>query len=157
MSRRALRQLVPFLPGLVMLSALACSSSTEAGSPPRVLLDASTQEIRDDSDEIPCEPRAVLEAICQQCHALTPKNGAPFPLVRRSDVLATRDGTPVRELMIQQLEAGRMPLAPVTIAPEARAVLLAWLEAGSPLVTPRECGDPGGDAGSLRSANGEDQ
>ena len=133
---------------LIALTTLACSTA-----PARLIgaqrADGQAQEVRDDPDEIPCEPRLVLQTVCQHCHALPPRNGAPFPLVRSSDVLATRSGMVVRDLMIQQLEAKRMPLSPVTIDPEAREVLLDWLRAGAPAVTPRQCDDsPVSDAAS---------
>jgi hypothetical protein len=132
---------------LIALTTFACSTV-----PSRPIdaqrADGTAQEVREDRVEIPCEPRLVLQTTCQRCHSLPPQNGAPFPLVRRSDVLASREGTVVRELMIQQLEAGRMPLTPVTMEAEAREVLLEWLRAGAPPVTPRQCepSDGGNDA-----------
>jgi hypothetical protein len=89
--------------------------------------------VADDSDEIPCEPRRVLQAVCQRCHTRPTAEGAPFALVARSDIL------PVREDMIEQLDAGRMPLEPVTISDEDRATLLDWLARGAPRVAPQEC------------------
>lgn len=115
---------------LIVSTALACSTSSGRRNDPA---DATTQEVREDTDEIPCEPRLALQTICQQCHSLPTKNGAPFSLVRRSDVLVER------KEMIAQLEAKRMPLTPVTIADEDRQVLLDWLKAGAPAVTPRRC------------------
>src|SRR5262245_46344655 len=45
--------------------------------------------IPDDESGIPCAARAVLQTVCQQCHARPHLlHGAPFPLVRRSDILA---------------------------------------------------------------------
>lgn len=124
---------------LIALTALACSASSARRIDSRA--DATAQEVREDSDEIPCEARLILQTICQQCHTSPPQNGAPFPLVRRTDVLMTRSGGVVRELMVQQLEAKRMPLTPVTIDDEAREVLLDWLRAGAPAVSPRRCED----------------
>jgi hypothetical protein len=126
---------------LAPLSALSCSTSPNGSS--AGVSDASAA-IREDTDEIPCAPRFALETVCQQCHALRPRSGAPFPLVRRSDVVArTYQGTIVRELMIEQLEAHRMPLAPVTIDPADREALLEWLHAGAPAVSARSCPDTG--------------
>lgn len=122
---------------VVGVAAFACSPSPSRTISERA--DGSAQAVREDALEIPCEPRSVLQTVCQQCHSLPPKNGAPFALVRRSDVIGVRSGVVVRELMIQQLEAHRMPLTPVTIDPEARTVLLDWLRAGAPAVTPSEC------------------
>lgn len=94
--------------------------------------DASIQLRNDVAGEIPCAPRRVLREVCQRCHVSPPRNGAPFPLLTRANVLSTYGGSVVRELMIEQLEARRMPLAPVTIEDDDRATLLAWLHAGAP-------------------------
>lgn len=127
---------------VVVLPALACSTSNGRRLDPA---DATTQEVRDDSDEIPCEPRRVLQTVCQQCHTSPTRNGAPFSLIHRSDVLA------VRRDMIEQLEARRMPLTPVPIDPDDRQLLLDWLKQGAPAVSPRRCelSDAGGDADDL--------
>jgi hypothetical protein len=139
-----------------VVTGLACSSSGVGDSTPRAL--AGGQAVREDADEIPCEPRRVLQTVCQQCHSKPPRGGAPFPLVRRSDILATRTGVVVRELMIQQLDARRMPLTPVTIQDGERDVLLAWLRAGAPASAPQDCAnDPtadGGDAGDAAPTDG---
>lgn len=135
----------------------ACSTDdvvvgpADAGKP-----DVVTEPPRMDANEIPCEPRAVLHTICQQCHANPPLNGAPFPLVNRSDLFALRSGSVVRDLMIEEVEAGRMPLAPVTITAADRKTLLDWLKAGAPSVSPRSC-EPAGptDAGSDADAAGD--
>ncbi|MBX3229671.1 MAG: hypothetical protein KIT84_04990 [Labilithrix sp.] len=117
---------------------VACITSREA----LVLdpnADAAAPLRRDDADEIPCDARRVLETICQQCHTRPPANGAPFPLQTRSDVLASYGGMVLRDLMIEQLTARRMPLAPVTIADDERRTLLAWLRAGAPADPPSAC------------------
>jgi hypothetical protein len=105
----------------------------------------------DDENLIPCEPRAVLQTVCQQCHTRpTTKNGAPFPIVRHSDILAVRSGgggATVRDRMIDQLRAGRMPLAPATIEPTQKTMLLTWLEEGAPTVEATDCQTDGGDGG----------
>lgn len=158
---------VGFLLGALTVFA-ACStegknSSDDAG----VNLDSSprdgTETLPADEDAIPCEPRHVLQVVCQQCHSRPTKNDAPFSLVNLSDVLVTRSGSIVRDLMIAQLEAQRMPLAPVTIADDQRAVLLDWLHAGAPATTTTSCidrdagdaeaGDDAGDADSDSSAD----
>jgi hypothetical protein len=125
---------------------IACSSSRDVVAKPiGVTGDASDGlQRRDDSAEIPCEPRRVLTTICQQCHTRPQtKNGAPFPLQWRSDVLAKYGGVEIRELMIEQLSAGRMPLAPVTIDPLDRELLLRWLQAGALAIAPDTCTDAG--------------
>lgn len=88
---------------------------------------------------LPCEPRRVLETVCQQCHSEPPRNGAPFALRDLSDVVAKRDDEPVSALMIAVLERRRMPLPPVTMGDADRDVLLNWLRAGAPGVPPQSC------------------
>ena len=96
----------------------------------------------DDSNLIPCAPRAVLQTVCQKCHTKPPRNGAPFPLVTRSNIVRTTPDGQIRELMIQQLETRRMPLAPETIDEGSRTILLEWLTDGAvPLSEPRSCAD----------------
>lgn len=130
-------------------SPIACASSRDTVAKPTGSTgDASDGLLRrDDSMEIPCEPRRVLTSICQQCHTRPEtKNGAPFPLEWRSDVLATYGGVAIRELMVEQLGAGRMPLAPVTMDSTDRETLLAWLQAGAPAVTATACIDSGAES-----------
>ena len=88
---------------------------------------------------LPCEPRRVLETVCQQCHSDPTTNGAPYPLQDLPEIVAVRDGDPVYTLMIAAIEARRMPLTPVTITEADRALLLDWLRRGAPAVTPRAC------------------
>jgi len=127
---------------MVVVAGIACSSTHT---------DESTSEeplAHEGADMIPCAPRRVLETVCQRCHSDPTLNGAPFPLVGRSDIMTKRWGVVVRELMIEELDARRMPLAPVTIEPEDRDVLLAWLRAGAPAATTRVCAaSPPEDAG----------
>ena len=106
----------------------------------------------DDSLQIPCEPRAVLKAICQQCHTRPLKNGAPFPLQRLSDVNSVHLGRLTRLDMIDDLNAGRMPLFPVTISATDKRTLLDWLNDGAPGVSPRSCLVEQEDAGSIEDA-----
>jgi hypothetical protein len=137
------------------LLPIACGSSRDTVAKPTIATgDASDGLLRrDDSTEIPCEPRRVLVAICQQCHTRPEtKNGAPFPLQWRSDVLATYGGVEIRQLMIEQLSVGRMPLAPVSIGPNDRELLLSWLQAGASRVEPTACIESGtGDAATTPS------
>jgi hypothetical protein len=41
--------------------------------------------------------------------------------------------------MIEEIDARRMPLSPVTITDEDRTTLLGWLHAGAPATTPQDC------------------
>lgn len=93
----------------------------------------------DDARTIPCEPRRILQTVCQQCHSSPPKNGAPIALLDRGDILAVRGDATVRESMIEQVEAKRMPAVPVTMSDADRAILLEWLKGGAADVPPREC------------------
>lgn len=98
-------------------------------------------EPRDDADEIPCAPRRVLVKVCQQCHTRPTVNGAPFPLQRRSDLFATYGEVEIRDLMVEEITARRMPLAPVTIETSDRETLLVWLENGAPAAAPSNCAE----------------
>lgn len=102
----------------------------------------------DDADTIPCAPRLALQTVCQQCHTDPPLNGAPFPLIRRSDIVRQTDDGEVRLLMIDQLEVGRMPLWPTTIEYNAREALLDWLHAGAPAEAPHACAARVADGGA---------
>ena len=137
---------------LLGLGVVACSSSDDDGATQADAagVDQAAQQAQiDDSNEIPCAPRLVLQTICQQCHTRPTKNSAPFPLQRLSDVLALYDGQVIRDDMIAELEANRMPLPPVTIEPADKATLLSWLRSGAPSVEATSCTDTdaGDDAG----------
>lgn len=93
----------------------------------------------DDANRIPCAPRAVLEAVCQQCHGRPTNNGAPFPIQRLSDLRANYLGRDTRLDMIDVLTAGVMPQAPVTISARDKQTLLDWLRAGAEGVEPQSC------------------
>lgn len=135
---------------------VACSSGDVLSAKDAGPLDASTSDARTDNSEIPCGPRFVLTDVCQQCHARPPLNGAPFPLVNRSDILAMRGGAVVRDLMIEQVKARRMPLSPVTITDAQREVLVDWLEEGAPAIPSQGCTRPEEDAGSDAQADASD-
>ena len=138
-----------FFPVLVGLYA-ACSSGEVVQAKDAGSLDVVTEDVRQDANEIPCGPRRILETICQQCHTRPPLNGAPFPLVNRSDILTLREGRPIREIMIEQIEFEKMPLAPVTMTSQQRAILVKWLRDGAPAVEAQAClptEDGGSDSG----------
>jgi len=82
--------------------------------------------------DIPCAPRAVLAAVCQNCHTDPPQNGAPFSQATYADIDAELDGEPVHARMRRAIEDGRMPLDPYTLTDEQRTTLLAWLSEGAP-------------------------
>ena len=137
--------LAAFFLGTVLVSIACSSDSTDPPLPPPsggdAQVDAPIVEV-DDSNLIPCAPRAILQNVCQKCHTKPPQNGAPFPLVTRSNIVRVTSDGQIRELMIQQLETRRMPLAPVTIDDGSRTILLEWLKDGAvPLSEPRSCAD----------------
>ena len=117
---------------LIALLFTGCSSTSSASGTTNV----RSQPLASDADTIPCAPRAVLVAVCQQCHTRPPRNGAPFALVNRSDIVSD---DAIRLDMIAQLESEHMPLPPVTIEDTDRAVLLEWLEGGAPAVPATSC------------------
>jgi hypothetical protein len=118
--------------------SVACVAGNAAAPMPS--LDASTLSSEpDDTDAIPCAPRLVLQTVCQKCHQRPPIRGAPFPLVTRSNIVRVGPDGEIRQLMIQQLEAKRMPLAPETIDDDSRATLLDWLRAGAPAESSTTC------------------
>lgn len=124
------------------ISLVACEREPTTRAPaPAVTGSPAVVEPPDDADEIPCTPRRVLVQVCQQCHARPAKNGAPFPLERRSDVFALYGDIEIRELMVAELGARRMPLAPVTIENGDRETLLVWLENGAPAAAPSTCAE----------------
>ncbi len=140
--------------GTTLFTAACSSTPNDPPSAPSggdAAADAPVVGGVDDSNLIPCAPRRVLQTVCQQCHTQPPQNGAPFPLVTRSNVVrSTADGQ-IRELMIQQIEAGRMPLNPVTIEAGDRAILLEWLRDGAiALDEPRSCAEEDDPMGASR-------
>lgn len=131
-----------------MFVFIACDPGRSAAPPAQV--EATPVSVEpNDADTIPCGPRRVLQEICQQCHQKPPVNGAPFPLVTRSNIVRVGPDGEIRRLMIEQLEVGRMPLAPVTIDYNSREILLDWLHAGAPAEPRQSCEeDPSRDAGA---------
>jgi hypothetical protein len=88
--------------------------------------------------DIPCDPKRVLETVCQKCHSAPPQNSAPFSLVTYDDthvVNAITNGRPIWQYMLSAVQSGLMPLTPVQIAAADRDALLSWLDAGAPART----------------------
>lgn len=112
----------------VLASALALIACTNGGGENR---DAgSARLVR--AGEIPCAPRAVLKAVCQNCHTDPPRNGAPFSQLTYQDIDAELDGEPVFSRMRRAIRDGRMPLDPYTLTAEQERILLEWLDADAP-------------------------
>ena len=82
--------------------------------------------------DVPCAPRAVLQAVCQNCHSDPPRNGAPFSQVTYRDIDSELDGEPVWSRMRRAIREGRMPLDPYELTEEQQRVLLEWLDADAP-------------------------
>lgn len=82
--------------------------------------------------EIPCAPRAVLQAVCHNCHTDPPRNGAPFSQKTYQDIDADLDGEPVYVRMRRAIEEGRMPLDPYSLTADQKTVLLDWLNQDAP-------------------------
>lgn len=113
---------------LVMCTALASVACSSAGGENR---DAgSARLVR--AGEIPCAPRAVLQAVCHNCHSDPPRNGAPFSQLTYQDIDADLDGEPVYVRMREAVREGRMPLDPYVLTDEQRRVLVEWLDADAP-------------------------
>jgi hypothetical protein len=102
------------------------------------LVACSNADIDAPIDALPCDVDAVLGAVCQKCHASPPIEGAPISLVTYADTQAPYtseplyDGTATWKVIGDQLSAGLMPQAPVTISAADRAVLLDWVGHGAP-------------------------
>lgn len=142
------------LAALAVCTSIAC---TTVGVPIDPTVQAPPQAIEpDDADTIPCGPRRVLMAVCQRCHSRPPQNGAPFPLVTHADIVRVGPDGEIRQLMIEQIEAGRMPLSPVTIDYDSRETLTDWLAAGAPAEPPHACDADAGDADAARDASPRD-
>ena len=149
LSPRLLARALPLVLAPIMSAFIACEPDRSA-APPAELETTPAAVDPDDADAIPCGPRRVLQAICQQCHQNPPVNGAPFPLVTRTNIVRVGPDGEIRDLMIQQIEVGRMPLSPVTIDYNSREILLDWLHAGAPAEPSHSCDDEAApeDAGS---------
>lgn len=117
--------------GVAALATIA-ACAVDAAPPSPARTDGSLAVER---ASIPCAPRAVLEAVCQRCHASPPVQGAPFPFVTHADVTRALDGEPTYVHMARAVESGRMPLDPYALTPAQRATLLDWFADGAPSVT----------------------
>ena len=103
------------------------------------------------SDGLPCNVQAVYQTHCTSCHAVTPINGAPMPLVTRSNLVAPSfvDASTTfaqRAVVRMQSTTSPMPPPPGTLvsASEIQTVQ-SWISAGYPAGT---CGPGGVDAGA---------
>lgn len=75
----------------------------------------------------------VLQARCRGCHGSPPSQTAPFPLISQADFLAPyRTGT-VAEFAAFAIESDFMPLNGPPLDATDKAIMLGWLDAGTPL------------------------
>jgi hypothetical protein len=123
--------------GLALLGLFGgCAAKGDSGPPPPIITMPTGLDI-------PCDPNQVLKDVCQKCHTVPQRNGAPFPLVTYDDTQAIWKGAPIYTYMIAALEKGIMPLPPVTITPAQLDTLLTWLRGGTPARTPSDvCSQP---------------
>jgi hypothetical protein len=107
---------------------------------------------------LPCDIQAFLQTRCTTCHAATPINGAPMPLVSFANLIAqsfanSSQTFAQRALARIQLTAGQMPPPPNARATAAEIQALGnWITAGYPYGT---CGGGGtGGAGGTVGGTG---
>jgi hypothetical protein len=136
--------------GAQTVSPGASDSSPAADASPPVDSSPAADTSPSSNLDIPCDPKRVLVAVCQQCHSNPPRNSAPFPLVTYADTQVISTGEPLWHYMRIVVENGVMPLPPVTISAADRDTLTAWLEAGAPARGPTDSCDDGdtGEAGT---------
>ena len=85
---------------------------------------------------MPCDVQALLQTRCVGCHSNPPINGAPMPLVTRTDLMAPSLADPSqtfaqRALARIQLSVGEMPPAPAARATAAEVqALSSWIASG---------------------------
>jgi hypothetical protein len=128
MQNKSLTVVVALLASAAFLACVTSDEGSGPQTPDATDAKAAMPAQVEDENLIPCAPRSALQNVCQRCHQDPPVRGAPFPLVRRSDI--TRDN--IRERMITQLTTRRMPARPETIKESTRSDLLHWLEQGAP-------------------------
>lgn len=109
---------------------------------------------------LPCDVEAVVEDLCQGCHAEEPILGAPMALVDHDDVKGPpRDGEgTIAERMLQRMldDAEPMPQPPLERASEAQIeIIRSWVEAGAPARAAGEsCGGGSGGTGGAGGSGG---
>jgi hypothetical protein len=105
---------------------------------------------------LPCDVQAVYQTHCTTCHAATPVNGAPMPLVTRANLIAssfadTSMTFAQRTVVRMQSTTAPMPPAPGTRATATEVQTVnTWISAGYPAGT---CG-AGGAGGGTGGAGG---
>ncbi|HVV87439.1 MAG TPA: hypothetical protein VHE35_30565 [Kofleriaceae bacterium] len=118
---------------IAAVAAVACGD--DGAGPADAAIDADPGP-----DELPCDVRAVLEDACTPCHSSPPVAGAPSSLTHRLDFRApsTVDGEDLATRTAARLRDTVLPMPPRSEPPLSdgqRAVLDAWLTAGTPAGT----------------------
>lgn len=128
---------------LSVIIYVACSDAEKGGNGSS----GSGQE-NGNTEALPCDVHEILVTKCQTCHGTSPKYGAPFPLVDRSDLLAPAVSDPnkkVHELVAARVrdDAHPMPPLPTERLTDAElAIFDQWVAAGTP-AGKDTCVDPG--------------
>jgi len=86
---------------------------------------------------LPCEVSYLLQHYCAACHSSPPSGGAPEPLLKYADLIATAKLDPSQKtgaLSLTYIQNGTMPPKPLP-APSAAelAPLQSWVNAGMPM------------------------
>jgi hypothetical protein len=110
---------------------------------------------------LPCDVQSVYQTHCTTCHAATPVNGAPMPLVTRANLMAssfvdTSMTFAQRTVVRMQSTSAPMPPAPGTRATAAEVQTVnTWISAGYPAgtCTVGGVGGAGGAGGSGGTAD----
>jgi len=105
------------------------------------------------SGGLPCNVQAVYQTHCTSCHAATPNNGAPMPLVTRANLTAPSlvDANMTfaqRTVVRMQSTTSPMPPPPgATVSATEIQTVQSWISAGYPAGTCGGGADGGADAG----------
>jgi hypothetical protein len=100
-----------------------------------------------------CEALSVIRDRCQRCHTDPPENGAPRPFLTYEDTQATYPNSDQQwwQKMLEAVSSDFMPLTQLNdppfnimppvepLAPDQKATLLGWLEAGAEPTGGTEC------------------
>jgi len=86
---------------------------------------------------LPCEVSYLLEHYCAGCHSSPPSGGAPEPLLKYADLMATAKLDPSQKLgalSLAYIQNGTMPPKPLATPTAAElAPLQTWVNAGMPM------------------------
>jgi hypothetical protein len=104
---------------------------------------------------LPCDVQAVYQTHCTSCHAATPINSAPMPLVTRANLVASSFASATetfaqRTVVRMQSTTTPMPPAPGTRATAAEVTTINnWIAAGYPVGTCATNTGAGGGGGTV--------